>query len=126
MVCAHIVAALRPGRRLEPFAIGIKIPQNVVGGFCGNGGNELILDFPTKSKPSGCGCGAANASMTRLALYLRDCMKERAADMASPAAGAADRLALGVGKLKKSFVGAGRHQRRVVEFVPANDAAGSP
>src|SRR5258708_5339058 len=51
-------------------------------------------------------------------------MKERAADMAAPAAGAAERLPLRVAKLKKGFVGAGRQQRRIVEFMPAYHTAG--
>src|SRR5262245_37786198 len=53
-------------------------------------------------------------------------MKERAADMASPAAGTADPFALRVGKVEKHFIGAGRDQRRVVEFMPAYHAAGLP
>src|SRR5260370_42559657 len=53
-------------------------------------------------------------------------MKKRPADMAPPAAGVAERLPPSVGKVKKGFVGAGRNQRRVVEFMPAYRDAGSP
>ncbi len=53
-------------------------------------------------------------------------MKERAAHMASPTAGVAERLPLRIGKVEKGVVGAGRNQRRVVEFMPADRAAGSP
>ena len=51
-------------------------------------------------------------------------MKERAADMAAPAAGAGERLPLRVAELKKRFVGARRDQRRIVEFMPAYHTAG--
>src|SRR5215469_6112512 len=47
----------------------------------------------------------------------RNRMKEGAADMASPAAGAAERLPTSVGKVKKGFIAARRDQRRIVEFV---------
>ena len=51
-------------------------------------------------------------------------MEERAADMAAPAAGAGDRLALRVGKVEQHFIGARRDQRRIVEFMPAYHTAG--
>src|SRR6266849_9505559 len=63
-------------------------------------------------------------SMTRLALYPRDCMKEGAADVASPTACAAEWLPLRIGKVKKGFIGARRDQRRIVEFMSAYHAAG--
>ncbi len=53
-------------------------------------------------------------------------MKERAADMATPTAGAGDRLALRVGKVEKHFIGARRDQRRIMEFVSPYRAAGPP
>ena len=53
-------------------------------------------------------------------------MKERAADMASPASGTADRLPLGILEVKKFVVGPGRDQRRVVKFMSANRGAGPP
>src|SRR5258708_29702322 len=53
-------------------------------------------------------------------------MKERAADMAAPAARVAEQLSPRVGEVKKHFVGARRDHRRVVEFVPAYRAAGPP
>src|SRR5258707_13847219 len=53
-------------------------------------------------------------------------MKERAADMAAPTAGAAEWLPLRVAKHNKRFIGARRDHRRVVEFLPAYRAAGSP
>src|SRR5260370_21548932 len=67
---------------------------------------------------------ATSAGMTKLVSYPRDRMKERAADMAAPAAGAADPLALCVGKIENSFIGARRDQRRMVEFVSPYRAAG--
>src|SRR6266446_3047502 len=51
-------------------------------------------------------------------------MKERAADMAAPAAGAGERLPLRVAELKKRFIGARRDQRRIVEFMPAYHTSG--
>ena len=62
--------------------------------------------------------------MTRLPLYLRDCMKECAADVASPAASAAERLPLRVRKVEKLLIGARRDQRCIVELMPAYHAAG--
>ena len=53
-------------------------------------------------------------------------MKKRAADMASPAAGVADRSSLRVGQIEEPFIGTGRGQRRIVEFMSAYHAAGSP
>src|SRR5258707_763752 len=67
---------------------------------------------------------ATSAGMTKLVSHPRDCMKERAADMAAPAASAGDRLALRVGKVEKHFIAAGRDQRRIVEFMPPYRAAG--
>src|SRR5215470_18324176 len=69
---------------------------------------------------------ATSAGMTRLVSYPCDCMKEAGADMAAPAAGAAERLPTGVGKVKKGFIAARRDQRRIVEFVSPYRAAGRP
>ena len=54
-----------------------------------------------------------------MASYTRDSVEECAGDMPTPAAGVADYLTLRIGEVKKPLIGARRHQRRVVEFMPA-------
>src|SRR5258707_8693226 len=69
---------------------------------------------------------ATSAGMTRLVSYVCNCMKERAGDMPSPASGIVERFSLRVGELKKSLIGTPRNERRIMEFMPAYGAAGSP
>src|SRR5580704_5059823 len=55
-----------------------------------------------------------------------DRVKECAGDMAAPATGGAERLSAGIGEVGEGFVVPGCDQRRIVEFVPSDGAAGRP